>query len=65
MAQRLPSMSEEKRMISVIQEESRAFAYLLNQRKTIRELIGRPDAFLASMKASTHYTWQLRDMMLQ
>ena len=48
MAQRLSSMSDEERMISVIQEERRAFAYLLNQRKTIRELIGRPDALLAS-----------------
>ena len=48
MAQRLPSMSDKERIINVIQEECQAFAYLLNQRKTIRDLIGRPDTLLAS-----------------
>ena len=43
MAQRFPIMSDEERTISVIQDKHRAFAHLLKQRKSTRELIGRPD----------------------
>ena len=48
MAQKLPSMSDKGRTSNVIQEKRRAFAYLLNQRKTMGELIGRPNTLLAS-----------------
>ena len=48
MAQRLPSMLDKERMISIIVEKRQAFAYLLNQRKIVTELIGRLDTLLAS-----------------